>query len=151
MTTVADIKAIFVSLEVGGEKTLFILLSDDGTINRMGNGQLSYGDRKHFYIGRTREPLFSKLRSHLTDDMLRYMGRYNLPEKLGEICCFKIGLQFADGRSSGFEINYGSESAGPPQELVDFLQAALEVTNPWYRTFQNNRGRQPVDSSQKQP
>jgi hypothetical protein len=142
MPRVAEIKAIFLSLEVGGEKTLFILLSEDGTINRMGNGQLSYPDRESLYMGRTTEPLFAKLRSHLTDDMLRYMGRYDAPKKVGEVCCFKIGLQFADGSANGFEIDYGSESDGRPQELVDFLHAALDVTDPWYRTFQNNRGPQ---------
>ena len=139
MAKVTEIKAISVSLEVAGEKTLFILLSDDGTINRMGNGELSYPDRKNLYMGHTNEPLFSKLRNRLDDEILRYMGRYDVPEKLGQICRFTIGLQFADGVSNGFEINYGSESKGPPQELVDFLHAAVEVTEPLYFAFQQNR------------
>jgi hypothetical protein len=138
MAKVTDIKAISVSLEVGSEKTLFILLSEDGTINRMGSGELSYADRKNLYVGRTNEPLFAKLRNRLDDEILRYMGRYDVPEKLGQICRFRIGLQFADHTSNGFEINYGSESKGPPQELLDFLHAAVEVTDPWYHGFQQN-------------
>ena len=138
MAKVTDIKGISVSLEVGAEKTLFILLSEDGTINRMGIGEVSYLDHKSLYMGRTNEQLFSKLRSRLTDDLLPHMGRYDVEEKRGQPCRLRIALQFSDGSGGGFEFNYGSESPGPPQELLDFVRAAIEVTDPWYRVFEQN-------------
>ena len=45
-----------------------------------------------------------------------------------------IGLHFADGTEDGFGFSYGSESQGPPNEIVRFVYAAVEATESWFQS-----------------
>ena len=131
MATVADIKAVYISLEIVGESALFILLAADGSINRMGTG--AHGNtEKDLFIGMTEDPLFDQLMEKLSDEMLGHMGGYDVPEKDGSLCELKIGLSFASEEEDGFAFRYGSESQGPPHEIVELVLAAIELTEPWF-------------------
>jgi hypothetical protein len=132
MPKVSDIIAINIVLEVNNNQSLFILLATDGSINRLGNGGVNNQD-KDLFMGITLEPLFEQLMSHLTDEMLEFMGGYDIPEKKGFPCSLSIGLMFTNGEENGFEFSYGSESHGPPQEISEFVIAALDITEPWYQ------------------
>src|SRR5207244_13397987 len=62
MQKVSDIVAINITLQVNGESALFILLAEDGTLNRLGTG--SAQNQEHdMFIGVTGEPIFSYLLS----------------------------------------------------------------------------------------
>ena len=131
MRRVADIVVVALTLHVGSQQTLFVLLASDGTVNRMGTGATG-NTELDLFIDRTPDPLLPSLLEHLTDDMLRFTGGYDLPEKRGLPCRLSIALTFANGAEDGFGFAYGSESKGPPNDILAFVQAALEVTEPWY-------------------
>jgi hypothetical protein len=128
---VSDIAAVHITLEVGGKQALFILLAADGSINRLGTGLIDNTENSLF-IGITKEPLFAKLMRHLNDEMLNYMGGYDVPDQRGVPCKLSIGLLFAHGDDNGFGFRYGSQSEGPPHEIVQFITAAVQLTDPWF-------------------
>jgi len=131
MHRVTDIGAVAITLKLGSERTLFVLLSSDGMVNRMGNGSTQPTDRD-LYIGRTLEPLLPALLTHLTDDVLRLTGIYDDSDKRGTPCRLSIALKFLDGADDGFDFSYGSDSLGPPDDISSFVQAAVAITEPWY-------------------
>ena len=131
MPKVADINAVNITLETGDEQSLFILLAADGSINRMGTGEIENTDR-NLFLGVVNEPLFDQLMGYLNDEMLDYMGGYETPDSQGVPCTLMIGLSFDNGEENGFGFKYGSESTGPPHELVEFVMAAIELTDPWF-------------------
>src|SRR5512139_228530 len=131
MAAVSDIRLLHIALATGGEPALFILLAADGTINRLGRGSSTDEDRT-FYIGVTKEPLFENLVWHLSDELLKHMGVYDVPEKRGVPCELTIGFRFADATENGFTFRYGSESIGPPQAIRQFVKAALQITHSWF-------------------
>ena len=128
---VKDIVAVNITLDVDSEPSLFILLAADGTVNRLGTGAVT-NKEKDLFIGRSLEPLLDKLLSNLTDEMLRFMGGYELPDKRGPLCRLSVGLQFSNGETDGFGFTYGAESEGPPREIAEFVRAAIMITKPWY-------------------
>jgi hypothetical protein len=56
----ADLNSCLIRIEHGGDDVLFILLSRDGSINRMGDGTPSPADNT-LYIGVVKEPLFRRV------------------------------------------------------------------------------------------
>jgi hypothetical protein len=134
-----DIHGILVTLFIGGEQSLFIMLGSDGNINRMGTG--SDTAERHMFIGKTGPQLFEHLRSKVSPELLGWCGR-NLadPHPQGEACELTVGFQNADGRERVTKWGYGSESQGPPPEVFEFVVAAVEATNPWFEQ-QKSRGR----------
>lgn len=132
MPQVSDISTIHITLNVDGKQSLFILLSHDGTVNRLGTGAASNSENDLF-IGRSPEPLLDQVKHCLTDDMLDHMGGYDVPDKKGASCRLSIGFVFGNGEENGFSFSYGAESQGPPHEIIDFVIAAMEATEPWYQ------------------
>jgi len=133
---VSDVDTIYVSLEVNARLSLAVLLGADGSINRMGTGTVKNTEHDLF-IGLTDPAIFMAVRSHLTEEMLLILlgHTFRVPNPHGAPCKMTITLQFNNGTSGGFEILYGSESEGPPREVVDFVMAAILQTNPWYEDF----------------
>jgi hypothetical protein len=132
MATVSDITAVHIALEAGDKQALFVLLATDGSINRLGTGSVANTD-SDLFIGITKEALFAQLMAHLDDEMLKYMGGYDIHDQRGIPCKLSIGLSFANGEDSGFGFRYGSESQGPPDQIVQFVTAAVQLTNPWFQ------------------
>ena len=132
MAKVSGVIAVNISLEVDEKQSLFILLAADGSINRLGTGKVN-NKENDLFIGITTEPLLSELMMHLTDEMLQFMGGYEIPDQRGASCRLSIGLIFADGEQNGFGFSYGSKSKGPPYEIGEFVIAAVRVTDPWFQ------------------
>ncbi len=130
-----EVTAVFIRLDAGRENTILsILLAADGTVNRMGNGRASDIDAENtLYIGAGQQRLFHDFISRVPDDLLEYAGRYDMPEPRGIPC--KLTLLFAGRGDTGarFEVNYGSESQGPPLGIRESVAAAVEITDGWLR------------------
>ena len=109
--TKESIKIIFVDLEVNGKTSLFVLLADDGTVNRMGTGTADNTERE-LYIGLAKEPLFEQLRDMVQPDWMSLQGEYDIPEKEGLPCTLTILIAFGAGQEVGWRFRYGSESDG---------------------------------------
>lgn len=132
---VADITALSITLDINEKPSLFILLSADGSINRLGTGTLENTERELF-IGRTDPAIFEAVRSHVTEAMLQSRGQaFQHQNPRGAPCKLTLNFQFKDGTSGGFAFLYGSESEGMPEDVVDFVTAAARETDPWYENF----------------
>jgi hypothetical protein len=131
MHNASDIQGVHVTLTIAKEKALFILLTKDGTVNRLGTGAVDNSE-KSLFIGKTDGQMFEALRPHITEEMLKFTGGYDIPDQRGESCRLSIGLVFADGSEDGFGFSYGSESEGPPREISNLVVKAAELTGPWY-------------------
>jgi len=129
---VSEIVAVAITLEVASEHVLFILPAADGTVNRAGAG-LPGNTESTLFIGQTSEPLFQSLLGHLTDEMFKFTGTYDVPDKRGDPCRLSIALTFADGSEDGFGFAYGALSQGPPREIASFVRKAGEITEAWYQ------------------
>ena len=128
---VSDITAVAITLTVNDKTSLFVLLADDGTVNRRGTGSED-NEENELFIGRTDPPLLPILLNDLTDEMLQFTGAYDVAQKRGARCTLTITLRFSDGHEDGFVIDYGSQSEGPPRELAQLVSSAVSLTEPWY-------------------
>jgi hypothetical protein len=132
MANEKDIIAIMVRLLVDGEKSLFIMLGDEGSITRGGTGAVDNRDRELF-IGRTDPAIFQQLRQQIGPELLGWFGqRREDPQPRGKICELTVMLKYANGEESATAWRYGAESQGPPPEVGQFVIAAVNATNPWF-------------------
>jgi hypothetical protein len=129
--TKESIKAISVDLEVNGKPSLFILLADDGTVNRLGTGTADNTERD-LYIGLAEEPLFEQLRDEVQPDWISLQGEYDVPGKEGLPCTLTILFACGADQDAGWRFRYGSESDGPPDDMCEFVAEAVRLTDPWY-------------------
>jgi hypothetical protein len=138
MPQISEIDRAFIKWEVAGEQVLMILLSRNGTLNRMGDGEQA---KKHpMYLGNTEEPLLEQWLAELDPGWLEEAGRYEMPDPEGDICVLTIALE-GEGLDLGFAFRYGSDSMGPPEEMVHLLELALDLTDPWYEEQLSRRRR----------
>jgi len=137
----SEIVGILVVLRVDGEPSLFVLLAEDGAINRMGNGSVDDIERKMF-IGQVTPDLFMQLRSRVTPGVVHFLGqRLAASQPKGQLCELTVMFTYADGREATSAWRYGSESQGPHPEVRDFVTAAVEVTEPWFQQQKQLGGR----------
>jgi hypothetical protein len=133
-----DLTGCLITLLYGDEEILVVLLDKAGSINRLGDGTPSQSD-KTLYIGVVREPLFDELIEVAPDPIFRYAGRMEVRERRGVECVLTEAFFHEDGRVIPFEVLYGSESRGPPSELVTILKRVAQLTDPWW--YDQPRGR----------
>jgi hypothetical protein len=129
---VDDLNSCYITVECEGELIFLVLLARDGSVNRLGDGSYPPPD-KVWHIGRVDEPLFDRLLEVVTDAMLQYAGSYDVPDKVGTECECKIVFGTKQGGATGFEIKYGTESAGVPTELQNIVRRAIELTDAWWK------------------
>ena len=125
-----DYQISTIELNIEKETSLMILLHKDGTINRKGYG--TYEIDNNFYMGIDKNNLLSELTKSITPDFESLLNKViDYPEKKGKICTLEITL--SDGKeTTGVRYIYGSESMGPPIPIANFINKAIELTNPWY-------------------
>ena len=123
---------IMITLMVGGEQSLFILLGADGSINRLGTGAVDNTERDMF-IGITDPAVFRALGEHITPKLLAWCGQSRAArEPQGKVCELTVGFKRASGEEVRTAWRYGSESMGPPPEVSQFVVAAVKATDPWF-------------------
>lgn len=130
--SLARFDKVLVTLTIDGAQVLFVLLAEDGTVNRMGDGSINCSDRDLF-IGLSKEPLFARFMETVDPAMFAHKGAYDIPKKEGKPCELRVlfGLKDSDA-GEGFQFRYGSESQGPPREIRGLVVRAVELTNPWH-------------------
>ena len=103
-------------------------LGADGSIERLGRGE------NEILTVTGALDLFEELRRMVTPGILRWAGQScSDPFPRGKACQLVIGFKQGDERETMTRWDYGSESPEPPPEILDFVVAAVETTNPWYR------------------
>lgn len=127
------LSGVLVMLEAGGRQALLIRAGEDGTLHRLGTGSIERIDADRF-IGKADPETFRKLAEKVTPALRHWMGQSRThPSPRGEICDLVVALKHADGRESMTAWQFGSLSKWPPPEILDFVDAAIEATESWYR------------------
>jgi len=138
-----SVVAVSVDLKVNDQSALFVLLANDGCINRMGNGRVNE-EENTLCIGRTDLEVFQGLVQQAGADLLACQGQFADPSPVGAICLLTIAFQYEDGTNSGSEWRYGAESQGPHPVIRDFVIAAVAATEPWYKQQMEQRRAAPL-------
>lgn len=121
----SDLCGVLVRLDVEGSKALFIRLSSDGSIERLGTSGRDILD------GIAAPTLFGRLIQKVSPQLLRWVGQsWSDPAPLGKPCLLVVGFRQLDGQETLMRWNYGSESYEPPPEVLEFVMSAVEMTNP---------------------
>ena len=129
---VADVGDFIVGLDINSEPSLTIRLDARGAIHRCGDGAMK-NRSKDYFIGVTDPAIFERVRSHLTEATLQRLGQgFQRQNVRGAPCKLTLIIGFNDGTSRCYEYLYGSESEGPPSDVVDFVRAARRETEGWY-------------------
>ncbi|MEL6251744.1 MAG: hypothetical protein AAFR87_07025 [Bacteroidota bacterium] len=134
MLTKAEIENVHISLVVNEEQVLALRVSKNGALNRMGDGSDDPKMRLMF-MKRIEEPLFDRLMEILSVDLLSMVGRYTFPDPKGDHTQLLITLEGENDAETGFEFIYGSDSDGPPEEIIDFVEYAVELSDPYWEDF----------------
>ena len=126
-----SICALQVTLDVEEEPFVLIKLRDNGRIERLGIG-LGDGAERNILRGTATPGLFQQVRQKVTRDLLQWRGqKWSDPAPRGKTCELVVGFMHDDGRETRMHWWYGSESQEPPQEVREFVLAAVEATKPW--------------------
>jgi hypothetical protein len=129
--TADEFHGIMVTLLVGGEQALFIMLGLDGSINRVGTGAVDNTERDMF-IGRGDPAIFRSLQQQITPELLAWCGQSRAdPDPHGPVCELTVGFKRSNGEEEVIVWRYGAESMGPP-EVTRFVVAAVVITDPWF-------------------
>ena len=129
-----NITGVSVDLKIDGAPSLFASLAADGSINRLGTGAANNTETE-LLKGITDPNLFESVRSQITGDLLRWVGRRADHKLRGKACELLVAFMLANGEERSIQFKYGSASIGPPTEVSRFVTAVVEATNPWYENF----------------
>jgi hypothetical protein len=132
LTTLDKITKTLITLEVAGNQVLFIVLDEQGSINRKGDGSPDCKDNDLF-IGVTKDNLFEQLKPFATEEMEDFLGKtYDIPDKKGRTCDFKVLFGGPD-METGVQFLYGELSQGIPTPFRKFTIKAIELTEKWHQ------------------
>ncbi|MEZ4826398.1 MAG: hypothetical protein R3C61_08900 [Bacteroidia bacterium] len=136
MTELPSIESVVIKLEVNQQQLLYIRMSISGAVSRAGDG--SPEEAAFVFMGRTDQPFLESWLDQLSPDMMEMTGRYTFPNPQGDHCVLSITLEGPD-TDTGFEFTYGSLSDGPPEDIIELVEAAMDITDEWYAEQKNSR------------
>lgn len=123
---------MLVTVKADQQPVLFILLTRDGGINRMGNGEDD--SEQEMYIGNVTDPIFESVMAEYPASMIAEPKTYyRAPNSRGKVD-WEFSFIFRGTRAeSGVCYRCGEE--GPPPDVAAALRATMEQTEPWYQSF----------------
>lgn len=122
--------AISIILAAPDRTLLSISLSADGSLQRMGSGRLSAG-REELLFTRIPETVFSDFRRSVPAYLTEESGAWDIPQKSGTELILTLMFS-APEETVELRFRYGSESEGPPDDVVRVVHALRSATDPWY-------------------
>ena len=125
-----ELLGIGISLSRAGESLLFLQVSRDGRIKRLGDG--TKAGPRHYVIGKGKPGLFLAVCEGLSAELLARSGRLALPDPTGDEMVLSIRLTSA-GKQQVLEMQYGANSAPPPEDVQRFVSMAVTLTDDWYK------------------
>lgn len=131
MIRLEDTKILTITLKCEEKQVLFVLIANDGTVNRLGDGSYECED-KNLYIGISTNNLFEKTKQFVTQEMSECVGElYTCNEIKGKKCEMTI-IYTGDNFETGVRFVYGDLSERPPMIFRDLVKKAVEYTDPWW-------------------
>lgn len=128
-STIHRVQQLYIKWVIDERPLLAIALGRSGTISRAGDGSPEHA--QHVFMGRGEAEAFDALMAAWEEDWFELAGRYTLPDPKGDPATLTISFS-SDELDTGVEFHYGTESEGPPEELVDWVERALDLTQPWW-------------------
>ncbi|MEL6848012.1 MAG: hypothetical protein AAFP92_05820 [Bacteroidota bacterium] len=121
---------IHINWEIKGKPVLMLTFHASGALNRMGDGS---GDKavSRLCMGHGDPAWFTILLQELGEDALDLVGRYEFPDPQGDKAVLSIVLS-KEEEETGFEFTYGTESVGPPEEMVNWVELAVNLSHDWW-------------------
>jgi hypothetical protein len=120
-----------IQLTIGRDPALFLALAEDGTVTRGGSGTVNDAESE-VYMGSTTEPLLERLKDLVEPWWFNSPGPHTIDVAHGEPCELSLMLLGPVSGPWTLQFHYGSESAGPPAEVMSFVNEAIALTEPWY-------------------
>ncbi len=127
-----EIERVMIKWEIEGEPFLQIMLSANGSVNRMGDGE-KFDKKPQIHMGFSEEPLLEMFLKEVPPELFTYAGRYTMPDPKGERASLEISFTGKE-IDTGVECTYGTESEGPPEEMISLVELALDLTDSWIET-----------------
>jgi hypothetical protein len=124
------LEVILIELKMAEKPALVVFLTADGTVNRMGTGHDTSDPA--LFVGRTKDPLFNRLREKVQPYWFERPGAYDSPVKKGVPCELTIMMGSPRKPEFGLKFLYGSESEKPSADVLQFVQEAVSLTTPWH-------------------
>jgi hypothetical protein len=132
LTKLKNINQVLIDLKVGENQVLFLLFSDDGMINRKGDGHPDCTDNL-LVIGKSKDDVFGKIKPYIKQEMENFLGSsFTANDMKGRKCTLSMMLKSKEIESS-VQFIYGELSEGPPEPFRLFLTKAIEVTERWFQ------------------
>src|SRR2546427_2402018 len=123
-----NITGVSVDLKIDGAPSLFASLAADGSINRLGTGAVNNTETE-LLKGITDPNLFESVRSQITDDLLRWVGRRADHKLRGKACELLVAFMLANGEEHAIQFKYGSASNGPPTRSEEHTSELQSQSN----------------------
>ena len=118
-----------IQFQVANASQLHLIIRRNGSISRRGDGEQPDGP---IAMGRIEGEVFTSLVDSLPEEVWSEPGRYELSRQGGDPFLLSVGLT-GEGLDTGLAFQYDSEGVGPPEELIEFVEAALDATEEWYQ------------------
>jgi hypothetical protein len=127
-------QAALIEVALKDSSTLFILLAKDGTVNRQGDLKTK---KKNFFMGVSKEKLFDSLIKTIDTDLSSYFDKVVVQADTNRrVNKIKIGFTGPEG-NTGFEIYTDEPIEKIPKPILNFINNAIRVTEPWYKNQQD--------------
>ncbi len=117
---VNPVNSIYVSLDVNSKHVF--------SLHATKKGHIEISDGNEIKISNDQARTFENLNSLLTPNILKRNGEMKSPHLEGDVCHIQLIFQKNDGTESGLSIIYGSKSKLPPEEIVNLVKKAKEVS-----------------------
>ena|GEM_PF-1750568 len=124
------LESCLVSLDVGDQNALLIVLSKDGTICRRGNGNPH--KQMELLKGVSTQEHYEAFMMTVSEDLFMFSGFFEQNPIIGTVCKVMIVFSGPHGEEAGFKVLYGADSQGPPHEITEMLINAVKLTDQWY-------------------
>lgn len=132
-----NIHIMIIRLEIDGKINFSLLLSSDGSVNRIGTG-LKQNQDSTMYSGCSHEGLFEKVLDYVPAALFDKQGNYDVKDREGSICEMIFYFASKDEKETArFQFTYGSDSMGPPLPFIQLFGFASQLTESWYLKQKN--------------
>jgi hypothetical protein len=126
----ANISAMCLSISINSDMFFFLMMDDQGTVNRMGPNDGTDGNGEMF-IGQVDEKLFETLREKIPAESFDILGKtLEQPDREGDEVQLEMVLRI-DGADQGFSIICNMQD-GIPDPFFTFFDDATKLTHDWH-------------------
>lgn len=129
----SEIVKLRIDILSGNDSALSLMIGQDGTLGRQGNGTLPADKRTFFGTGDG--SVFSKLINMLDEGVFQHAAVYDHPDKSGSPITWSVAFLDKHGSTLVFEFRFGSKTRDTGELLPyfdGFITQAIGLTDNWH-------------------